>query len=180
MALINRVGRLVRADIHAVLDRIEEPEQLLRQALRDMEDELASAEQRAVAAAAEIETFAKRKSELVARCAELDGELDLCFARKKSELARTLVRRKLEAERLIARLDSRQKDGEAGLEQARADLEQRRHALEGLRQKAEVFATPVHEEGPQDEVAYMLRELSVSDDEIDVALLREQEKRSAS
>ena len=41
MALINRVSRLFRADFHAVLDQIEEPELLLKQAIRDMEDELA-------------------------------------------------------------------------------------------------------------------------------------------
>ena len=34
MPLINRVSRLFRADLHAVLDRIEEPDVLLRQAAR--------------------------------------------------------------------------------------------------------------------------------------------------
>ena len=38
MALINRVSRLFKADFNAVLDQIEEPEQLLKQAIRDMED----------------------------------------------------------------------------------------------------------------------------------------------
>ena len=41
MELINRIARLFKADFHAVLDQIEEPEALLRQAIRDMEDELA-------------------------------------------------------------------------------------------------------------------------------------------
>ena len=41
MALITRVSRLFQADFHAVLDRIEEPEVLLRQAVREMEEELA-------------------------------------------------------------------------------------------------------------------------------------------
>ncbi|RLA35148.1 MAG: hypothetical protein DRR11_01080, partial [Gammaproteobacteria bacterium] len=45
MALINRISRLFKADFHAVLDQIEEPEQLLKQAIRDMEDELATTEQ---------------------------------------------------------------------------------------------------------------------------------------
>jgi phage shock protein A len=40
MALINRVARLFRADFHAVLDQIEEPELMLRQAIRDMAEEL--------------------------------------------------------------------------------------------------------------------------------------------
>ena len=46
MALITRVGRLFRADLHAVLDRVEEPEVLLRQAIREMEEELAEDRQR--------------------------------------------------------------------------------------------------------------------------------------
>ena len=36
MALINRISRLFQADFHAVLDQIEEPEQILKQAIRDM------------------------------------------------------------------------------------------------------------------------------------------------
>ncbi len=46
MALINRISRLFKADFHAVLDQIEEPEQILKQAIRDMEDDLATTEQR--------------------------------------------------------------------------------------------------------------------------------------
>ena len=46
MALINRMSRLFTADVHAVLDRIEEPDVLLKHAVREMEEELARSEQR--------------------------------------------------------------------------------------------------------------------------------------
>ena len=46
MALVSRLTRLFQSDFHAVLDRIEEPDALLRQAVRDMEDALARDEQR--------------------------------------------------------------------------------------------------------------------------------------
>lgn len=180
MAIISRVSQLLRADVHAVLDRIEEPQQLLKQALRDMREELASAEQRAAAIAAQLETSVKRKSELEAKRAEINEELDLCFQKQESDLARSLVRRKLEAERLISRLASRIEDGEADLRQAKSELTDRANTLEGLRQKAAVFAEPATDPGPQDEVAFLLRELSISDDEVEVAFLREQERRSAS
>ena len=42
MALIRRVSTLLRADLHAVLDTLEEPEILLRQAIREMEEILAA------------------------------------------------------------------------------------------------------------------------------------------
>jgi hypothetical protein len=47
MALITRVSRLFRADVNAVLDRMEEPEILLRQAVREMEEEVDREAQRA-------------------------------------------------------------------------------------------------------------------------------------
>ena len=37
MALITRISRLFTADFHAVLDRIEEPDVLLKHAIREME-----------------------------------------------------------------------------------------------------------------------------------------------
>ena len=44
MVLITRLARLFRADVHAVLDRIEEPLLLLQQAVREMEADLADNE----------------------------------------------------------------------------------------------------------------------------------------
>ena len=64
MALINRISRLFKSDFHAVLDQIEEPEQLLKQAIRDMEDELASAEQRIALCAHDQDSLSARKNEL--------------------------------------------------------------------------------------------------------------------
>ncbi len=35
MAIVNRIRRLFHADVHAVLDIIEEPEAILKQAIRE-------------------------------------------------------------------------------------------------------------------------------------------------
>ena len=48
MALVNRISRLFRADFHAVLDQIEEPDLLLRQAIREMQDDMAQDEQQMI------------------------------------------------------------------------------------------------------------------------------------
>ncbi|MGH8477659.1 MAG: PspA/IM30 family protein, partial [Methylococcales bacterium] len=45
MTLIDRITRLFRADIHDLLDRIEDPSIVLKQAVRDMEQELSQDEQ---------------------------------------------------------------------------------------------------------------------------------------
>lgn len=182
MALVNRISRLFKADFHAVLDRIEEPEQLLKQAIRDMEDELVGAEQRIRIAVHDQESNATRKAELEDKLAEIEEELDLCFASKEQELARSLVRKKLEGRRFLKRLEARHVENERDLDKTREQLDTDRASLEGLKQKAEILAhrSPGEHDPVLEDAAWMARDLTVSDDEIDVAFLREQQARAAS
>lgn len=182
MALINRVTRLFKADFHAVLDQIEEPEQLLKQAIREMEDDLAETEQRIRVFTQDQEALASRKGEIESKILQIDEELDLCFASKKDDLARGLIRKKLETQRLSKRLSSRHGAAEKDLAEQRTMLDENRATLEGLRQKAELFAQrrPLASESEFDDIAWMSRELSVSDDEVEVAWLREKRVRSQS
>lgn len=182
MALVHRISRLFKADFHAVLDRIEEPEQLLKQAIRDMEDELLGAEQRIRLATHEQDGIGTRRAELEQKLAQTEEELDLCFMSKKQDLARSLVRKKLEGQRFLKRLEARQVENERALHKTREQLEADRASLQGLRQKAELLVQrgPVEHDSAFDDVAWTARDLAVSEDEIEVAFLREQQLRSAS
>ncbi len=104
MALINRISRLIRADVHAVLDNLEEPEQLLKQAIRDMEEELAATERRLKLREHDQRALGERIREMEDSAAEQQQQLDLCFESDKDDLAKTLIRNKLEAQRLLQRL----------------------------------------------------------------------------
>ncbi len=98
MALITRVARLFRADLHAVLDRIEEPDILLRQAVRDMEEELAGDQQRLKLLNHEQEQIEARVRELDPTLQEIEEQLQVCFDAGKDDLARALIRRRLETQ----------------------------------------------------------------------------------
>ena len=184
MALINRISRLFKADFHAVLDQIEEPEQLLKQAIRDMEDDLAATEQRVTLCAHGQEALAVRSSELEDALTEIDEQLDLCFESEKDDLAKKLIRKKLEAERLLKRLHAKHVANEKYLTEQRTMLDENRSTLEGLRQKAELFSqrmpAPANGGSEFDDIAWMARELSVGEDEVEVAYLREKSQRIAS
>lgn len=184
MALINRISRLFKADFHAILDQIEEPGQLLRQAIRDMQDELAATEQRIALYAHEQETLLVQRSELESALAETDGQLDLCFESKKHELAMSLIRKKLEAARTLKRVNAKHSANEKYLSGQRTMLAENRTTLEGLRQKAELFAQRAPTQGEEcagsDDVAWAAREMNISDDEVQIAYLREKSLRSAS
>jgi phage shock protein A len=184
MALINRISRLFKADVHAVLDQIEEPEALLKQAIRDMEDELAGAEQRIALRAHDQDALTVRKRELESVIADIGTQLDLCFQSGKDDLARGQIRKRLEGERLLKRLNAQHAENEAWLDEQRTLLEENRATLEGLRQKAELFASraPMHPDGGSefDDISWMAREMTVGDDEVEIEFLREQSARSTS
>ena len=69
-------------------------------------------------------------------------------------------------------------------EQQQAVLDENRATVEGLRQKAELFAqrAPSHGDGSSefDDIAWMARELQVGDDEVEIAFLREKSRRDSS
>lgn len=182
MALINRVSRLFKADIHAVLDQIEEPGQLLKQAIRDMDEELEAAGRRLASDLYGAESLEARRREILASMADIGGQLDLCFASGKDELTRSLIRKKLEAERIVKRLDAKIESKQAALTEQRTLIRQNRQTLEGLRQKAALFVhRPDHSgvaEGTGDD-GWLARELLVGDDEVEIAYLREKAQRSA-
>jgi phage shock protein A len=184
MALINRISRLFKADFHAVLDQIEEPEALLKQAIRDMEDELANTEQRINSCAHEQESLNARKCELEDSVGEFGLKLDLCFESEKDDLAKSIIRKRLEAERLLKCLIAKHATNAKYLSEQSTMLDQNKATLESLRQKSELFAqrAPAHADGSTefDDNVWMAREMTIGDDEVEIAFMRERSARSAS
>lgn len=182
MALITRVSRLFRADLHAVLDRIEEPDVLLRQAVREMEEELSRNEQRAKALHHERGRLAGRQTDLQASLSRMDEELDVCFASGNDDLARAVIHRKLEAERLLGALKSKGEALEEDASGLEARLKKHREQLESMRQKTALVAerdmpAGLGEVWPGVDAR---ADFSVRPEDVEVALLKEKQKRSRS
>jgi phage shock protein A len=175
MALINRMSRLFTADVHAVLDRIEEPDVLLKHAIREMEEELARSEQRVKQLEHERTTLADRHRKVQAVLAELGEQLDVCFGNSNEELARKILKRKLETERLDKHVAERRATVDKLLVERRATADEQREHLDVMRQKAELLA-----DAPSGGDEWGKTEFTVGTDEVEVAFLREQQKRKPS
>jgi len=174
MALITRVSRLFRADLHAVLDRIEEPELLLAQSIREMEEELARERQQVGPLRQEQRQLGAREDEAAHALQQLEEELDVCFDSGKEDLARTLIRRRLETRRhrkLLAERRDALEQRLAGLENR---IEENQERLESLRQQAELLTPDDHTAEQQ----WQAPDIRIRDEDVEVAFLREQQKRS--
>jgi phage shock protein A len=181
MAIINRISRLFTADIHAVLDRIEEPDALLRQCIREMEARLADAEHQIRARAREREHIGTRQRHMEKSLADIESQLDVCFEAGKTDLARALIRRRLEHQRSARWLAARRDTMDGELAERQAALDENRARLESMRQQAELFAEEVHPASSANrDGAGACADSRVSDDEVEVAFLAEQQRRATS
>jgi phage shock protein A len=178
MALINRMSRLFTADVHAVLDRIEEPEILLRQAIREMEEALAQSEQRVANFEREVAAVAERQHKIDTLLVELGQQLDVSFAAGNEDLARRVIKRKLETERLAAHVAERRSVCGKALADGRRKLDEQGEHLDVMRQKAELLSASARSGAVTDD--WRKPEFVVGDDEVEVAYLREQQRRAKS
>lgn len=182
MLLISRITRLFKADFHAVLDQVEDPLMLLKQAVREMEEEVNAAELRQRRTAVERDALKERRDELECSLQDLEGELDICFEEEQVELARDLIRRKLQTRRLARHIEARLAAAEQAISQGQKVLLEHRATLESTRQKAELFSPkrPADRSDPSqlNEITWNPQALAVSDNDVEVALLQEKKRRA--
>lgn len=176
MALMVRFARLLRADVHAVLDRLEEPETLLRQSIREMDEELAEAGRELKAREQEQRQLGARRRELDATLARLAAELDLAFGAGNDALTRGLLRRRLEHERYARHVEQRLAALDADVAERRRVLDEQRQRLDALRQKAALFDVAPPAEGGEPAAP---ADFAVTDEDVELALLRERQRRGA-
>ena len=175
MALVKRISRLFMADFHAVLDRIEEPDVLLRQAIREMQQVINDDEQRARILRTEQHHSAQRITELEQALQQIDEELDICFSADKQDLARQTVRRKLEQQQRLQQLEQQHRYRKQQIDELEARLDENRQQLQVVQEKADcLLETSVAQSELAD--AY---EVGVHERDVEVALLREQQRRAS-
>ena len=181
MALIKRVTRLFQSDMHAVLDRIEDPESLLKHSIREMEEDLRRDTLQAKILARECQQVCDQIEKTELQLVQFDEELDICFESGKDDLARSLIRRKLETRQISSRLSAQQATMIKNQSELNGRIEENSSLLEASIQKA-VLVSSDHQPG-QDRY-WDMRDLNaapfIGDEDVEVAFLREQKRRSRS
>jgi len=176
MALITRLTRLFEADMHAVLDRIEEPELQLRQAVREMQLALDQDRQRAKLLLHEAGQLDKAAADSSAAIEALDQELDICLQAEKDDLARDLVRRKLALEKHLQAIRRQAETIAVQRGELDAEIEEQAQQLSAMQQKLELLSSEPGTAG----VDAFTAPGSIRSEEIEIALLREKQRRSKS
>jgi len=179
MTLIARVTRLFKADLHGILDSIEEPEEVIKQAIRDMEEDIATQERQLAELHTVLQRLAIEAQELTTSMQESEPQIDLCFAAGNEPLAKNLIRKRLEMAKRARGIARAQDETRAKSEARAKKLAEHKEQLATVVQRLKLYEeTRPSQHWAASLCAPLQGGSVVTDDEVEVAFLEEQRRRS--
>jgi phage shock protein A len=167
---------MFQADFHAVLDRIEEPDLQLRQAVREMQFALDQDQQRLKLLQHETTQVDRASADAAANLKNFDEELDICLVAKKDDLARDLIRRKLTVKKQLQALQQKSVSIESQRQALDRQIDEQNQQLTSMKQKLELLVN----EDERFVTGNFNHADSIRSEEVEIALLREKERRAKS
>ena len=128
MALLERVGTLLRANVNDLIDKAEDPEKLLKQLVLDMENQLMQVKTQVAIAIADEHLLEKKRVEHESSVAEWQRKAEMAVRKADDGLARAALERSLSAKQMAAGFAQQ-------LEDQKVEVETLKNALRHLEQK---------------------------------------------
>ena len=178
MGLAARLTRLCKADIHGVMDQIEDKHLVLKQCLREMEEALDQKQARLNYLKAYLERIHREKKQLKGEHEKLEEDLAAAIRKERDDIARMLIKKLkvLEHHLSVIDLNGSTLDKEiAGLVE---NLEIQKHQYAELQLRSE---TCFHQEDPHHPEAMRSAGMpntewsALTDEEIELELMKRKE-----
>src|SRR3981081_1505038 len=100
MALLERVGTLLRANLNGLVDREEDPEKMVRQVILDMENQLMQVKTQVAISIADLHLLERRSGENTQKQVEWMRKAELAVTKQQDDLARVAIERSIESKKL--------------------------------------------------------------------------------
>ena len=182
MGILSRVIRLCKADLHGVMDQLEDKDLLLKQHLREMQAAMAGRQARIDQLEEALRSGQGDRAMHAKQLQVLEEDLDLAVARGKDDIARMLIRKLIPMRKRVACMTHRLEAMTGQVDEERDRLGVQRLAYDDIRQRvaavrerarnAEVMADmgPIGMRSPQ---------LAPSEEEIEWELMQRKEAASS-
>ena len=179
MTLITRVMRLFKADLHGILDDLEEPEEVVKQAIRDMEEDIAREELLLDDLHAVLRRLATEAQQIAESLQGLERQLDLCFTAGNEPLTKNLIRKRLETAQHAQGVARAQAERRVQSDQLAQKIAEHKQQLAAVVQQLKLWTDHRPSQPWTASCAPLFqRGVGITDDEVEVAFLEEKQRRS--
>jgi len=128
MALLERVGTLVRANLNDLIDKAEDPEKMIKQVILDMQNQLLQVKTQVAISIADQHLLEKKQKENEDKNAEWVRKAELAVDKKQDDLARAALERSVSYKQMSESFHQQIAD-------QRTQVENLKTALQKLEQK---------------------------------------------
>jgi len=139
MSLIYRLKRLVKSDLHAFVEGIEEKKWVLDQAIRDMEEELDKLGKELGARRVQTEQLSEKIKTLEGSRRGLETDVDFAMQEKREEIAKPLIKKLLLNEQNLTCLREDEKNSRRELIALEADFQAKKEKYDEICARAEAL-----------------------------------------
>jgi phage shock protein A len=179
MAILSRLTRLCRADLHGLMDQIEDRELLLKQHLREMETALQQKELHFKRMKEERTRLQREGERGEGYITGIDGDVAVAVAKGRDDIARALIRKLKTRERQQEEIARRLAILEQRCAQCAGELDEQWSQYRTLQLKAAAYREEIaNRSGSELPFAYPLRDLmEPSAEEVELELLKRKQEQ---
>ncbi len=139
MALMERVGTLIRANLNDLIDKAENPEKMLKQLILDMQNQLMQVKTQVAIAMADQHLLAKKQKENEELDVEWVRKAELAVDKRADDLARAALERSLSYRTMAANFEQQSADQAVQVENLKGALRSLEQKLAETQGKCDVL-----------------------------------------
>ena len=180
MTLFTRVSRLFKADVHGILDALEEPEAILKQAVREMEEEIEKSRLHIKKLDKQIERCETSKKKLIQKQASTEQQIDYAFPEENEGLIKSLLRKKLEINLQLETIENRSLQINDEKNDLQTEFKEQNDKSKSIIEKLTVFTDPpaYSQANHTDNYGEIDPHQAISQEDIELAFLQEKQRRA--
>jgi phage shock protein A len=139
MALLERVGTLLRANLNDLIDRAEDPEKMVKQVILDMENQLMQVKTQVAITIADLHLLERKATENLQKRDDWMRKAQLAVSKQQDDLARIAIERALESKKIADSFDQQIADQKVQVENLKGALSKLDGKLQEARAKSELL-----------------------------------------
>ena len=144
MALLERVGTLLRANLNDLIDRAEDPEKMVKQVILDMENQLMQVKTQVAISIADLHLLQKKRDECNQERDDYVRKAELAVAKQNDALARAAIERSLDAKKRLESFEQQLADQKVQVENLKSALQKLNGKLADARAKSDLLIAKHH------------------------------------
>ena len=135
MGIFSRLSDVINSNIHAMLDKAEDPEKMVRLIIQEMEETLVEVRTQSAKLIADKKELARRSDRLQKEADEWERKAEIALSKEREDLARAALKEKTEALEAVGQMSEDAEQIDHNLQKLSGDIAQLQQKISDAKQR---------------------------------------------